>query len=268
MPTDNAISLEEDGITVRSRTTRSTAEVSAAEWNSRQELAACYRAVDMYGWSALTGNHISVRVPGEPDHFLVNEYGLTYREITASNLVKIDMQGRVVGSQERRVNYAGFIIHSAVHEAREDAHCVIHTHTIEDNAVGALEDGLLSLNQQSAHFHGQVAYHDYEGPALNPEEQTRLQENLGENAVLVLRNHGMLAVGETVAEAFMLTYHFQTACKMQIATLSCGRPYRVISGEAERAAANLFRKFRKTSPNLSWEAVLRRINLEQPGYSL
>ena len=257
-----------DGITHLAPATGHSGDMSAAEWAARLELAACYRAIDIFGWSALTGNHISLRVPGENDCFLINEFGLTYREVTASNLVKVDSDGRLVGDVARPVNYAGFLIHSAVHGARADAHCVLHTHTIEDNAVSALEEGLLSLNQQSAMFAGQVAYHDYEGPALNPDEQLRLQADLGDKPLLMLRNHGMLAAGRSVSEAFLLTYHFQIACRMQIATLSCGRPFRIVAGDAERAAAELFTRFRKTSPNPSWEAVRRRVDIEQPDYRI
>ena len=256
----------EDGIAHVPQVTRSSGEMSGAEWSARLELAACYRAIEMFGWSALTGNHISLRVPGEDGCFLLNEFGLTYREVTASNLVKVDLDGRIVGEVARPVNYAGFVIHSAVHRAREEAHCVLHTHTIEDNAVSALEEGLLSLNQQSAMFAGQVAYHDYEGPALSMDEQVRLQEDLGDKPLMILRNHGMLAVGGSVSEAFLLTYHFQIACRMQLATLSCGRPFRVVTGKAEQAAAQLFTRYRKTTPNQSWEAIRRRVDIEQPGY--
>jgi ribulose-5-phosphate 4-epimerase/fuculose-1-phosphate aldolase len=255
-----------DGITSLLEPTGGSDDISEAEWQARVELAACYRAVDLFGWTDLIGNHISTCVPGEPGRFLLNEFGLTYGEVTASNLVKVDLQGRTVGTATRPVNLAGFIIHSAIHEARPDAYCVLHTHTVADNAIAALEEGLLPLTQTSAGLTGQIGYHDYEGPALRPDEKARLVANLGDKPVLVLRNHGMVTVGGSVAEAFSLTYKFQLACQMQIAILSCGRPFRLIPEEVTARSIATYARFRKATPALDWQAVVRLVDARDPGY--
>lgn len=241
-------------------------EISDAEWAARRELAACYRAVDVFGWTDLIGNHISLRVPGEPEHFLLNRFGLLYGEVTASNLVKVDLHGRSVGTVAQPINRAGFIIHSAIHGAREDAHCVVHTHTVADNAIGALQEGLLPLTQTSAGLTGQMGYHDYEGPALRPDEGARLIANLGDRPILVLRNHGMVAVGSSVSEAFSLTYKFQLACQMQIAALSCGRPLNLIPERITDHMVELYRSFRKAAPGPDWQAVVRLVEARDPRY--
>jgi ribulose-5-phosphate 4-epimerase/fuculose-1-phosphate aldolase len=242
------------------------ASVSAAEREARIELAAFYRAVEFFGWAEITSNHITLRVPGEPDHFLINPYGLTYSEVTASNLVKVDVDGCLAAPSDYPINLAGFLIHGAVHRARHDAACVIHTHTVADNAVSACSEGLLPLNQTSALLYESVASHPFEGPVLDAGEQSRLQQDLGDRPLMILRNHGMLAVGGSVAETFLLTYYFQRACEMQLATLSCQLPFDKIAPAVARQTAAAFAKFRKASPCLDWLAVQRNLDRLDPSY--
>src|SRR5512145_478976 len=191
--------------------------VSPEEWSARVDLAACYRLVHHYGMDDLVYNHISARVPGEEGHFLINAYGMTYDEITASSLVKIDFDGNVVQDSGTGygINHAGFVIHSAVHRARPDVACVIHTHTPAGMAVSAMKCGLLPLTQNAMFFSG-VGYHDYEGPAVDLDEQRRLVTDLGEHVAMVLRNHGLLAVGATIPEAFVTLYWLERACQGQV----------------------------------------------------
>ena len=202
------------------RSARST--VTADEWAVRTDLAAAYRIVAMYGWDDLVFTHLSARVPGPDHHFLINPYGMMFGEITASSLVKIDLEGRKVMDSPFEINPAGFTIHSAVHEAREDAHCVIHLHTIEGVAVSCQKAGLLALSQQSLFPLSSLAYHAYEGVALNPEEKVRLVNDLGTKHNLILRNHGLLTCAETVADAFLYMYILQKACEVQIRAQSGG----------------------------------------------
>ncbi len=192
-------------------------QVSDAEWQLRCDLAAAYRLVALYGWSDLVFTHISARVPGPEHHFLINPYGLMFDEITASSLVKVDQAGNKLSDSPFLVNPAGFTIHSAVHMARDDAQCVIHTHTLAGMAVAACERGLLQLNQISAEFHEGVGYHAYEGVATNLEERNRIQAALGQKAALILRHHGLLSVGPTVADAFYVMYYLNRACEIQLA---------------------------------------------------
>ena len=196
--------------------------MNATEQRLRQELAACYRLIAHFRMSDLIFTHISLRLPGPEHHFLINPYGLLFDEITASSLVKIDLQGRPVEPSPHPVNPAGFVIHSAIHAAREDAHCVLHTHTRAGCAVAALECGLLPVNQMSMEFYGRVAYHAYEGIALDMDEQQRLVADLGDKPVMILRNHGLLATGGSVAEAFLRMYYLEKACEIQLAAQSAG----------------------------------------------
>src|SRR3954466_14884088 len=191
-------------------------KVSGEEWSTRVDLAACYRLVHHYRMDDLVYNHISARVPGEEGHFLINAYGMTYDEITASSLVKIDLNGNVVQDSGTGygVNHAGFVIHSAVHRARSDVACVIHTHTPAGMAVSAMECGLLPLTQNAMFFSG-VGLHDYEGPAVDLDEQRRLASDLGKHDAMILRNHGLLAVGRTIPEAFITMYWLERACQAQ-----------------------------------------------------
>src|SRR4030095_15257155 len=197
-------------------------QVSAQEWDVRTDLAAAYRAVAMFGWDDLVFTHISARVPGPDHHFLINPYGMMFEEITASSLVKVDLQGNKVMDSPFEINPAGFTIHSAVHEAREDAHCVIHLHTTEGVAVSCQKEGLLAISQQSLYPLMGLAYHDYEGVALNPEEKVRLVRDLGSHHTMILRNHGLLTCGATVADAFLFMYILQKACEIQIRAQSGG----------------------------------------------
>ena len=192
------------------------AHVPPEEWAVRTDLAAAYRAVAMYGWDDLVFTHISARVPGAGHHFLINPYGMMFEEITASSLVKVDPAGRKVMESPFEINPAGFTIHSAVHEARADAQCVIHLHTLEGVAVSCQKAGLLALSQQSLFPLSSLAYHGYEGVALNPEEKARLVADLGDKHNLILRNHGLLTCAETVADAFLYMYILQKACEVQV----------------------------------------------------
>ena len=183
----------------------------------RRQLAAAYRLVDYFGWTELIYGHLTARVPGEQAHFLINPFGLNYDEVTASNLVKIDLDGNNVGESKHPVNYAGFVIHSAVHMAHAARHKVVmHTHTRAGMAVCALKEGLLPISMAATAFHGKLAYHDYEGPSLDLDERGRLLKNLGDNPAMMLRNHGLLTTGRTVPEAFLRLYRLERACQIQV----------------------------------------------------
>ena len=196
--------------------------VSAEEWQLRVDLAACYRLVALHGWSDLVFTHISARVPGPEHHFLINPYGLMFDEITASSLIKVDAACNKVIDSPYPVNPAGFVIHSAVHAAREDVQCVLHTHTRAGIAVSAQKDGLLPISQQSTFVLASLAYHDYEGVAFRDDEKPRLQADMGHANFLMLRNHGLLTVGKSVADAFLSMYTFENACQIQIAAQAGG----------------------------------------------
>ncbi|VTU26582.1 class II aldolase/adducin family protein [Variovorax sp. PBL-E5] len=196
--------------------------VSAEEWQLRTDLAACYRLVALYGWSDLVFTHISARVPGPEHHFLINPYGLMFDEITASSLIKVDKDCNKVIDSPYPVNPAGFVIHSAVHAAREDVQCVLHTHTRAGIAVSAQKNGVLPISQQSTFVLASLAYHDYEGVAFRDDEKPRLQADMGEANFLMLRNHGLLTVGKTIADAFLSMYTFENTCQIQIAAQAGG----------------------------------------------
>jgi len=196
--------------------------VSAEEWQLRVDLAACYRLVALYGWSDLVFTHISARIPGPEHHFLINPYGLMFDEITASSLVKVDQQCNKIIESPYPVNPAGFVIHSAVHAAREDIQCVLHTHTKAGIAVSAQKNGVLPISQQSTFVLASLAYHDYEGVAFRDDEKPRLQADMGSANYLMLRNHGLLTCGKTIADAFLSMYVFETTCQIQIAAQSGG----------------------------------------------
>jgi ribulose-5-phosphate 4-epimerase/fuculose-1-phosphate aldolase len=249
--------------------------VSAEEWQLRVDLAACYRLVAVYGWSDLVFTHISARLPGPEHHFLINPYGLMFDEITASNLVKIDLQGNAVEASPYPVNPAGFVIHSAIHGAREDAQCVLHTHTKAGCAVAALKCGLLPVNQISMEFYGRVAYHDYEGVALDMDEQQRLVRDLGDKSVLMLRNHGLLTVGESVSQAFLRMYYLEKACEIQLAAQAAGEivlPSDAVCAHTERQfnePARVLKEGELSDPDgmqLAWAALLRLLERVAPGY--
>ena len=191
--------------------------ITPAEWALRVQLAAAYRVADKLGWSELIYTHISVRVPGPEHHFLINPYGLRFDEITASSLVKIDVDGNPVGPQKYSANKAGFVIHSAIHMAREDAACVWHMHTLAGMALSAQEDGLQPAHMYSHNFYQRLSYHDFEGPGMRLDERSRLAKSLGSNQALILRNHGLLTVGRTIPEAFILFWRLNRACEVQLA---------------------------------------------------
>jgi len=192
--------------------------ISAEEWQTRLELAALYRAFDWFGWTELIFNHITARVPGSDHHYLINPYGLWYNEVTATNLVKVDAKGDTIDGTKAPVNKAGFVIHSAVHAARDDAHCIIHSHTTAGSAVACKKDGLRYDNFYSALLYGQVAYHDFEGVTTDVAEQPRLVKSLGSKPILILRNHGLLVACPSIPLAFRTYWALQRACEIQAAT--------------------------------------------------
>src|SRR5476649_460882 len=196
--------------------------VSAQEWQLRLDLAACYRLVALYGWTDLVFTHISARVPGKDHSFLINPYGLMFDEITASSLVLIDQEGNKRGDSPFPVNRAGFVIHSAIHAARDDAHCVLHTHTRAGVAVSAQKCGVLPISQQSTFVLSSLGYHDYEGVALRDDEKPRLQTDLGSANFLMLRNHGLLTVGKSIPDAFLSMYLFESTCQIQLSAQAGG----------------------------------------------
>src|SRR5690606_31194096 len=212
--------------------------------------------VARFGLSDLVYTHISARVPGTQDQFLINGYGLLFEEITASSLVKIDLDGNPVEASDWEVNPAGFTIHSAVHQVRHDAECVVHTHTVAGMAVAAQQEGLLPLNQMSMQFYGRVAYHDYEGISLDLDERERLQRDLGDKPCMILRNHGLLTVGVTVAEAFSLMYYLNKACELQVAALAGGRPLVIPPPEVCAHASGQFDVGTPSAGQLEWCALL------------
>src|SRR6266852_861647 len=235
--------------------------VSAAEWAARVDLAAAYRAVAMYGWDDLVFTHISARVPDSDHHFLINPYGMLFEEITASSLVKVDLAGEKVMESPFEINPAGFTIHSAVHEAREDAHCVMHLHTTEGVAVSCQKEGLLPISQQSLYPLMGLAYHDYEGVALNPEEKVRLVRDLGDKHSMILRNHGLLTCAETVADAFLFMYILQKACEVQIRAQAGGGelirvPQPIVDGIRKQAKVVL----RQSGGMIAWPGILRKLD--------
>ncbi|MGZ5617748.1 MAG: class II aldolase/adducin family protein [Usitatibacter sp.] len=243
------------------------AHVPPGEWAVRTDLAAAYRAVAMYGWDDLVFTHISARVPGAERHFLINPYGMMFEEITASSLVKIDLEGRKVMDSPFEINPAGFTIHSAVHEAREDAHCVIHLHTMEGVAVSCQKAGLLALSQQSLFPLSSVAYHDYEGVALNPEEKVRLVADLGDKSNLILRNHGLLTCAESVADAFLYMYVLQKACEVQVRAQAGGGelipiPQPIVDAIRKASKAVL----RQSGGMIAWPGILRKLDRLDPSW--
>ena len=242
--------------------------VSAAEWQLRVDLAACYRLVAMYGWDDLIFTHISARVPGPDHHFLINPYGMMFGEITASTLVKVDLDGRKVAPSPHDINPAGFTIHSAVHAARDDAVCVLHVHSVNGVAVSAQEHGLLPLSQHSMFVLSSLAYHDYEGLALNDDEKPRLVRDLGDKRCLMLRNHGLLTVGGSIADAFVAMYFFEAACMMQIRAQSGGGPLRSIpQAVIDTAPAQFVKVTHGAGSALVWPALLRKLDRADPSYA-
>ncbi len=242
--------------------------MSTEEAAIRVDLAACYRLVALNGWDDLIFTHISARVPGPEHHFLINPYGMMFEEITASSLVKIDMQGNAIGASPYPVNPAGFTIHSAVHEVREDAGCVMHLHTPDGTAVATSKEGLLPLNQTAQLVLPELAYHDYEGVALDHDERPRLQRDLGAKNAMLLRNHGTLAVGRTCAEAFLRMYFLERACTMQVRTRMLGGQDHPTAPDVIEKNAALARSggLSTLAEKLVWPALLRKLDRIDPGF--
>ena len=237
------------------------AHIEKEEWEVRQQLAACYRLVGLHGWTDLVFTHISARVPGPHDHFLLNPFGSAFDEVTASSLVRIDLDGNVVDGSGARIHPAGFVIHSAIHGARADAGCVIHTHSTAGMALSMLKDGLQSLSQHAALFHGRLGYHEYEGFALDLEERRRLVADLADHPAMILRNHGLLVVGRTVPEAFSILHHLEKAAQAQLLAMSTGaelcRPPEAVSA---KTAAHGFGAPGAPFGEVEWPAMLRRLD--------
>lgn len=241
--------------------------VGDAEWLQRVDLAACYRLVALFGWDDLIFTHISARVPGPEHHFLINPYGFMFEEITASSLIKVDLHGNKLDDTPHEINPAGFTIHSAVHAAREDASCVLHLHSINGVAVSAQQEGVQPLSQHSIFVLSSLGYHDYEGVALVDDEKPRLVHDLGTKRFLMLRNHGLLTVGRSVAEAFVAMYFFETSCRIQVAAMSGGQPLRRIGQSIiDGAQAQWEQVTRGTGGGLAWPALLRKLDRINPGY--
>jgi ribulose-5-phosphate 4-epimerase/fuculose-1-phosphate aldolase len=244
---------------------------SDAEWRTRVDLAACYRLVDHFGWSDLLGTHISARVPGEEDAFLINPYGLLFDEITASSLVKVDEAGTILSPTDRHINPAGFVIHSAIHMAKPELACALHTHTPAGTAVATSKAGLRPLTQHALAIIAHVAYHGYEGIATDLSERERLVADLGDANVLILRNHGLLTVGRTIAEAFVWMYRAERACRMQLAFQGMGDEAVEIPDEVQRVTIERNRKANSPEGHRpiglhEWPALLRRLDRIDPGY--
>jgi len=244
---------------------------TAAEWQARVDLAACYRLVDLYGLSDMMANHVSSHVPGEPGAFLINAYGMMYEEITASSLVKIDTHGNILskpdfGELNYGINKAGYVIHSAVHNARPEIACVIHTHSWASMAVSALECGLLPITQTAMRFL-KIGYHDYQGVVLNEEEQASLLKDLGQSEALMLRNHGALVVGRSVGEAFNWMHRLELSCQTQLAAMACNTPFaKVAQPVLEETWNNYQPSTRRPYGLMEWPALLRKLDRLDPSY--
>lgn len=236
-------------------------QVTDAEWRLRVDLAACYRLVALYGWDDLIFTHISARVPDSDHHFLINPYGMTFDEVTASSLVKVDLEGRKVLDSPYEINPAGYTIHSAIHGAREDAACVLHTHSVNGVAVSATKAGVLPVSQQSIFVLSSLAYHDYEGVALLEGEKPRLVRDLGDKSFFMLRNHGILTVGASVPDAFVLMYIFESACNIQLRAQAASSELipidqKIIAG-AQMAARQVTRS---AGSALAWPGLIRKLD--------
>ena len=238
---------------------------SVEELAARVELAACYRLIAQFKMTDLVYTHISARIPGT-EHFLLNPYGLLFEEVSASNLVRVDLDGAIVEDTPYRVNPAGFTIHSAIHAARPDVRCVLHTHTRAGIAVSCMREGLLPLSQIAMQFHDRVAYHDYEGIALDLDERDRLARDLGNRKAMILRNHGLLTAGESVAEAFSLMFYLERACEIQIAALSTGRELILPEPEVCEKVARQGEADDEPAGTREWQALLRQLDRTDPGY--
>jgi ribulose-5-phosphate 4-epimerase/fuculose-1-phosphate aldolase len=240
--------------------------VSAEEWQLRTDLAACYRLVAAYGWSDLVFTHISARIPGPEHHFLINPYGLMFDEITASSLVKVDQQCNKVIDSPFPVNPAGFVIHSAVHEARDDVQCVLHTHTRAGVAVSAQKCGVLPISQQSTFVLASLAYHEYEGVAFRDEEKPRLQADMGQANFLMLRNHGLLVAGKSIADAFLSMYTFESTCQIQVSAQAGGELTQVNPQIVKGVAEAMRVQTGGLGGAFVWPSLIRKLERMDPGY--
>ena len=244
---------------------------SDAEWQARVDLAACYRLVEIYGMADMMANHISVRVPGDEEAFLINPYGMMYEEITASSLIKIDLKGNILskpdfGALDYGINKAGYVIHSAVHEARPEVACVIHTHSWASMAVSTLECGLLPLTQTAMRFL-KIGYHDYVGVVLKDDEKASLVKDLGTGEALILRNHGALTVGRSVGEAFNWMHRLELACKSQLAAMACNTPLCKVEADVLEETWNNYQpSTRRPYGLMEWPALLRKLDRMDPSY--
>ncbi|MEC5386422.1 class II aldolase/adducin family protein [Uliginosibacterium sp. H3] len=240
---------------------------SPVEQRVREELAATARALAELGWTKLIFNHITARIPDDPERFLINPYGLFYDQVRASDFVKIDYDGNLVGENKWEAGRAGFVIHSAVYRARPDVFATIHTHTDGGTIVSTLEEGLLPLTLEAAQFYGRVGYHSYEGMAHDTDERERIAEALGQHPALILRNHGLVVTGSTIAEAFHRNYNLEYACRIQAAALATGRPLTYISHEAAtKTVQQVVGSPKRSEPLL--EAIRRRLDQKDPSYRL
>lgn len=246
-------------------------QCSAEEWQARIDLAACYRLVEMYGMADMVANHISSRVPGEEGAFLINPYGMMYEEITASSLIKVDLDGNILakpdfGDLDYGINKAGYVIHSAVHAARPEVACVIHTHSWASMAVSALDCGLLPLTQTAMRFL-RIGYHEYQGVVLDLQEQASIVSDLGKGEALILRNHGALTVGNTVGEAFNWMHRLELSCRSQLAAMAANSPLRTVSEEVLQETWNNYQPgTRRPYGVMEWPALLRKLDRTDPSY--
>ncbi len=246
------------------------------ERHLRIQLAAAYRIVDHFGWSELIWTHNTVRVPGPEHHFLINPYGLRFDEVTASNLVKVDLHGNIIGDPDQEINPAGFVIHSAIHMARPDVRCVMHTHTTAGMAVAALADGLLPISMYALGYFDRVAYHDFEGPSLDLDERERLAANLGSKNVLIMKTHGLLACGASVAQAFVRLFRLERACQVQLAAQATGAKLAIPSRDVCELSAQRSDEFLvavgdtgySKNPNPEFAAMVRLMDQKDPSYRL
>ncbi|MBV8850231.1 MAG: class II aldolase/adducin family protein [Methylobacteriaceae bacterium] len=247
-------------------------KVTPEEWQARVDLAACYRLVALYEMSDMMANHISARVPGEENAFLINAYGMLYEEITASSLIKIDHEGNILAKPDfgsgpdYGINRAGFVVHSAVHEAKPDVACVIHTHTSAGMAIASLECGLLPLTQTAMRF-ARISYHNYRGVVLDLAEKEELVRDLGDNNAMILRNHGLLTVGRTIAEAFNAMHRLELSCRSQLAAMACGVKLAEVPRDViDKTYMNYQPQTRRPYGVLEWPALLRKLDKIDPSY--
>ena len=249
------------------REKNSASRYTEAEWKMRVDLAACYRLADLYGFSEIVWNHITAKVP-ESKFFLINRFGLRYDEVTASNLVTIDLDGNVIdpgsASSEKDVNVTGFIIHSAIHAARPDVHCVMHSHSAAGLAVSVLKNGFVPMTQDTMPLYDRVAYHDWEGLSVDTAERETLAADLGDKKAMIMRNHGLLTCGASVGEAFMLMYYLDRGCKVQMQVLASGQEYQLPAPELCEQAASQYADF--PYGKFEWPALVRLLEKQSPDY--